>query len=395
MGEINLLFLGYWSVTDGLSEATIRPHLIALSRLSQVRKIIYLSIERHDQRVEFIWNIPKVEHIPFYSPKRLFMIDKITDFINIPNKIASLCRTYEINKIFCRTSLAGALGYLVWRQCRIPFYVESFEPHAAYMQESGVWNKLGIRYQLQLYFEKQQKERASGLMPVSNNYKKYLKEEEGVKLFIESIPCTVDSNNFVFNIQKREKIRRDLKINENALVGVYVGKFGGIYYDSEAFKFFSQLFEKISNLHLIILSGDKKEIIEDKLKKAGCPINYCWVGKTSHDTVADYLSASDFAFNFHLKTNHSFALSPIKNGEYWANGLPILISKGIGDDSDIIMNEGGGLIVNYEGDLNDLDKLIDMIPATNQRTNNQMVRNCLSYRNRDIIKLVYKTIINS
>jgi hypothetical protein len=36
----------------------------------------------------------------------------------------------------------------------------------------------------------------------------------------------------------------------------------------------------------------------------------------------------------------------VKNGEYWANGLPLIIAENIGDDSDIAKNYEAGSVCN-------------------------------------------------
>jgi hypothetical protein len=74
------------------------------------------------------------------------LLGKILDFIKIPNKLKQYCTDYQIDKIIARGSPAGALAYLTWKKIKVPFIVESFEPHADYMLESGVWRKRDLRY---------------------------------------------------------------------------------------------------------------------------------------------------------------------------------------------------------------------------------------------------------
>ena len=80
----------------------------------------------------------------------------------------------KIDFIIARGAAAGALAYKAFKKTKVPFYVESFEPHAAYMLESSVWSKNDPRYLFQKRWEGKQKKYATGLMPVSNNYKKQL-----------------------------------------------------------------------------------------------------------------------------------------------------------------------------------------------------------------------------
>ncbi len=387
---MNILYLGYWSVLDGLSESTIRPHLEVLDSISEVNEIIYLSIERTADVVVCSWPIAKMDFIPFYSPPKSLFRDKLFDFTQLPDLLVRLCKARSIDKIICRSSLAGAIGYLVWKRVKIPYYVESFEPHADYMLESKVWKKWDIRYRLQKFFEKRQKQTASAIMPVSNNYKAHLIEEGQVNCPIEVVACSVDLEKFQFDQNKRKEVRQQLEITELATVGIYVGKFGGIYYEEEAYDFIKNCNDQIGGFHLLVLTAEPKDRITNSLQAAGFPIERCRVAKVKHHEVASYLSAADFAFNFHKRTKWSFALSPIKNGEYWASGLPIVIANGIGDDSDIInKSRQGGMVVDFKQGLQTqiLQKVIDQCAM--ERARNECVALARQYRDPKIVRDVY------
>jgi hypothetical protein len=125
-----------------------------------------------------------------------------------------------------------------------------------------------------------------------------------------------------------------------------VGKFGSIYYDKEAFDLYRHAFDFFGDsFRLIILSGDNHAEIISKLQAAQIDLRKVTVRKVPHHEVCEYLSAADFAFSTIKPVPSRLYCSPIKNGEYWANGLPILIERGIGDDSLIIETEGGGVIL--------------------------------------------------
>lgn len=395
---MNILYIGYWSVTEGLSEATIKPHLEILANMENINRIVYVSIERSKEKVKCTWDIPKMEHIPFYSPPKPFFLDKIYDFTVLPKQLILLCAAQKITKIICRTTLAGAIGYLIWGKTRIPYYVESFEPHADYMLKSEVWTKFDPRYWLQYYFEQKQKLTASGLFPVSENYRRKLNNQEKIRCPIEVIPCSVDINKFQFKKSHRIAIRKHYNLSESVIVGIYVGKFGDIYYDNEAFIFFKSCLNYFDDFFLFVLTPQDQVLIENKFKQVEYPLEKCWLGKVDHNEVSHYLSASDVAFSLHKTSQCSMAFSPIKNGEYWANGLPILTSEGIGDDSDIIKKEGGGLVVDFEQIMSNEQfmKLFLLIQVSNNnRNSNLSVNNGLVFRGNNIVKLTYKKLINN
>ena len=155
---MNILYIGYWAFHDGLTSSTILPHLRLLAEFAEVKKVIFTSIERDKSMTHFRMHINKVEHVPLYSTSStLTLLNKFYDFSVFPKKLAKVCKENKIDIIICRCSPAGALGYLVWKKTQIPFIVESFEPHADYMLELGVWKKWDPRFLLERYWEKKQK----------------------------------------------------------------------------------------------------------------------------------------------------------------------------------------------------------------------------------------------
>ena len=133
---------------------------------------------------------------------------------------------------------------------------------------------------------------------------------------------------------------------EEATIGIYVGKYGGLYYEAEAFHIYKHCFETIPGFRLIILSPHPQEEILQHLGQSSIDIAKVYITSVPHTEVPAFLSAADFAFATYKPGPSKRFLSPIKIGEYWANGLPVLLTEGVGDDSDIIKQEGGGATFN-------------------------------------------------
>ena len=391
---MRLLFVSYWGVREGLTSATVLPHLKILSRLSAVEKILFCSIERNGIGVQNL-GIEKVEHIPLFSlPSRSILLTKFTDFNSFSVQIMKLCKESDIDLIICRSPMAGAIGYMVWKRTKIPYIVESFEPHADSMLESGVWKRFDPRLWIQKYFEFKQKRTAKMILPVSDHYFTVLLKEGIEEGRIVTMPCCISLSDFEFDPVRRIRKRAELKIQENEIVGIYVGKFGGIYYDDEAFSLFKSSFIYFGeSFRLVILSADNYDDIIAKMKKYEIPLHRIHLSEEAHKNVPDYLSAADFAFSTIKPVSSRLYCSPIKNGEYWANGLPILTEYGIGDDSDIIMKEGGGIILSMS---NPNASFADLQGLLNQgRLHLAKSISKIAYRHRrlELVEDIYKSII--
>ena len=392
MSGLNIMFISYWGINEGLTQATVIPHLKILSEFEQVNSIIYVSIERDNQELAPL-SIDKVVHKPIYSKNiKPYYLNKIYDFIWIPKSLIGCCITNSISKVICRGSPAGALGWMIWRKTKISFYVESFEPHADYMLESKVWKKYDPRYWLQKYWEKKQRQTATLLMPVAKSYGKFLLES-GIredKIFV--VPCGVDTAKFKFNNEDRIKIRKHYKIPTQSFVGVYVGKFGGMYLDYEALYFVKRALQNLMDLYVIIISPSMSREIETEISNiSAITKRLTIIMGADQEEIAQYLSAADFGFAFYKPTPSTKYLSPIKFGEYWASGLPILSLSKVGDEH--------GFKMGFAHTINNHDEVNVFFSKRQQLTNikfkNDIVKFAQENRGYKFVSEAYEKVLSA
>lgn len=386
-GKRRILYLGYWGIGDVLTASSVLPTLRALSAMENVSEVVFCSIERNGPAAA-IDLPPKVKHIPLYS-----RFGKLYDFVVFPMIIWQLMGKYNINTAIGRSSLAGGMMLQVAALRKIPIIVESFEPHADYMVESDIWERDAFRTRWTHRMESKLKSRALHLLPVSENYKEQLIHEKVSPNRISVVPCTVRPDQFSFDENARVKIRRQLAIN-NLVVGIYIGKFGGIYYEQEAFEQFRAAFSYFGGrFAMIILTAQAN--VPSMLKQYMSDVDQSRVKILSvpHNQVPDYLSAADFAFSTIKPAPSRRFCSPIKHGEYWANGLPILVEEGIGDDSDIIAREGGGVILYRPAYRGAFEKIDAMIKQGRSEIYSHIRGLAIKYRNEKFIESTYRSIL--
>jgi glycosyltransferase involved in cell wall biosynthesis len=352
---MRILFLSYWGLEDPLTVSTVLPHIQVLQERADVEHVLLVTIERGAAALQPPAFRPsfaagKVTFVPLCSPPgRNLLVTKTDDFLRFPRTLAHLVQQHRIELIVGRGAPAGALAYLVWQKTKTPFVVESFEPHADYMLESGVWQRYDPRYLFQRYWEGKQKQLARGLMPVAENYRQQLIQEGVAAQQIVTVPCSVNLGAFAYDAMAGQRVRQQLNFPAEAVVGIYVGKFGDIYYDAEAYELFRAAATHFGErFRLIVLTPNPLEEVRAKLAVVGLDSGRSFVTKAAHHEVPSYLSAADFAFAPIKPAECRRFCSPIKVGEYWANGLPVLLTEGVGDDSDIIKQEGGGAIFNLK-----------------------------------------------
>lgn len=397
---MKIFYISYWGVSEGLTVSTVFPNLKILSEDERIDSIEFFTVERSaDHNFKDKFNpINKVNHHPIYSKNLgFFLFTKIGDWLRIKNTISQYAKKMKPDLVICRGAMAGAFGSMLFNKYAIPFVVESFEPHADYMTESGVWKKNGLRYSLQKKTETAIKKQAKYLITVSHNYYRHLRDVEAIAdNRLKMVPCTVNASQFRFDAAARDLIRQKLGIREDAKVGIYLGKFGSIYYDSEAFEVFKRAEQYFESFFLILLSPEDKDILLKKLNAVHFPTDKVWIGTVAHAEVPSYLSAADFAFSTIKPADCRLFCSPVKDGEYWANGLPILLPDKIGDDSDIIKTEGGGAIidVNQPTSLDKAFKVIEKMMDKGPAGRNEIAALATKHRDPQKSLIVYKEILD-
>lgn len=397
---MKIFYISYWGVSEGLTVSTVFPNLKILSEDERIDSIEFFTVERSaDHNFKDKFNpINKVNHHPIYSKNLgFFLFTKIGDWLRIRNTISQYAKKIKPDLVICRGAMAGAFGSMLCNKYAIPFVVESFEPHADYMTESGVWKKNGLRYSLQKKTETAIKKQAKYLITVSHNYFRHLRDVEAIAdNRLKMVPCIVNASQFQFDDAARDLIRQKLGIRQDSKVGIYLGKFGSIYYDSEAFDVFKRAEQYFESFFLILLSPEDKDILLKKLNAVHFPTDKVWIGTVAHAEVPSYLSAADFAFSTIKPADCRLFCSPVKDGEYWANGLPILLPDKIGDDSDIIKTEGGGAIidVNQPTSLDKAFKVLEIIMDKGPAGRNEIAALAIKHRDPQKSLIVYKEILD-
>ena len=378
---MRILYLSNWSVNDALFKSSALPTIEVLSNYDFVQKITIITFETEKTKNIFSKST-KIGHHPilyrsYLSSSSIYLIKTLIG--NLKLLLMSTLSNYDI--VIARG--ATSLNYLLlYHFGKTGLIIESMEPHSLYMKDSQVWREDGIKYRIQSYIENHFKSKAKGLLPVTKSYKNKLIDEGISSKKIRVLPCTVDIERFKFDEKIRKQTRHKLNLG-NEIVGIYVGKFGDIYLKNEAFDIIQIANEYFNgNFSTIVLSPMNQMEIQ---KLVPSSINVI-IKKVSHKDVNQYMSAADFAFSFVKPGESKIYCSPIKNGEYWANGLPILQHSNIGDDSDIIMKEEGGAIfqtLDKQSILSSLSTIKSILNKSDHRTK----INAIAKRHRDRVMI--------
>jgi glycosyltransferase involved in cell wall biosynthesis len=208
-------------------------------------------------------------------------------------------------------------------------------------------------------------------------------------------PACVDLEKFS-SFEKNISLIKELGF-ENKIVCVYAGKLGGIYLKEEVFDFIKLCYDQWKdNFRFLMLTNATKEEINIEIQRINLPENIVVSKFVYHDEVPRYLSLGDFAINPVKPVPTKRYCTSIKDGEYWAMGLPVVISPQISDDSEIIEKENTGIVVNFS-DKVALVRAIEKLEALlkdNVGLKEKIRKIAVRYRSFEIARGVYKEIYN-
>lgn len=244
---------------------------------------------------------------------------------------------------------AGAGGYLVSKLTGKKLIIDSFEPHAEAMLESKTWEKNSLAFKILWNLEKWQTAHASAFIPCVLEMKNYAKNRYGIDVterLLESKPACVDLNLFDFSKRKDPKLLEKLGLKDK-IVSVYAGKFGSSYLEKEIFDFWKVCHNFWEDkFRVLILTSHKEDEINLYCKVSGLDRNIVTTQFVFHEHIPSYIGLGDFGVTPFKPAASKRYGTPIKTGEYWSMGLPVVITPNISDDSDTIEKYKIGSIMN-------------------------------------------------
>lgn len=400
-GKKNILVLTQWSYKDALIQAYTLPYVKIIAKyLPEGSKIYLVTFEQKSHKIqqselkEIKYELEENGiHLLNFSYST-FGIISLIKYSFAFFSLLFVIFTKKIKFIHAWCTPAGALGFALSIFTGKPLIIDSYEPHAEAMVENKTWNKNSFKYRLLFYFEKKQSQRAKTIISTTEGMKDYALKKYGVDLdnFYVKPACT-DMKIFSINKKKDKNLSAELQ-TINKIVCVYAGKFGGIYLSKEVFDFFRESEKKWGDkFRALLLTPTPKEELNKLAKDSGFDPTKMIVRFVDHKDISRYMGLGDFAITPVKPIPTKKYCTPIKDGEYWGLGLPVVITAGISDDSEIIEKFNAGAVIKElttSGYKNAIDKIELLL---NDETTALRIHNIAEkYRSFEIADKIYKSI---
>ncbi|MCK4793713.1 MAG: glycosyltransferase, partial [Desulfobacteraceae bacterium] len=155
---------------------------------------------------------------------------------------------------------------------------------------------------------------------------------------------------FCFDRAARRQIRKECDFGDNEKVICYSGGLSRWQRVADILSLCCQISKMRENFKFLFLTQQvnqlRRMILGKKLAAERCVIRSCMPQE-----VPQYLSAADAGIILRDDIAVNNVASPIKIGEYLGCGLPVILTRGIGDYSEMIGEAGVGVVLDDSGDV--------------------------------------------
>jgi len=350
----NILVLTYFSFTDALIQTYTLPYVrIIRKEIPKFSTLTLFTIEKknlsidREERAKIKKKLADEGIKWMYINYEPFGVKAFLRWIVVVPHLLIYTWRNRIDFIHCWATAAGAIGFWISLFSGSHLVIDSYEPHAEAMVENGTWKRRGWAFRILFMLEKWQSKHAYAVIAATSSMKEYSFEKYKTsfdRFFVK--PACVNLKMFSLQQKKDGSLIKQLELT-NKIVCVYAGKFGGIYQKQEVFEFLKVADDYWKPVfRVILLTSHTDREINEMCKVAGLDENIIIRKFVSHQEVPSYMGLADFGITPVKPTATKRHCTPIKDGEYWALGLPIVIPANISDDSYIIAQHNAGAILN-------------------------------------------------
>lgn len=349
----NVLALTYWSYKDALVQSAVLPYLRMMRKhLPEGSEVFLLTAEMPHLRMSDEERRSAEESLAAEGVRLLtveytrFGARAAARLSGLVPRLLRLCRAEHVRHLHAWGPTAGGVGYFLSKLTGLPLVLDTYEPHAESMIEVGWWTRESKGFKLMFLLERLQSRRAHAVIATARGVRDYAREKYGVefeRFYVK--PATVDLNVFSPERARDPELARALGL-EGKLVCVYAGKVGGIYLDREMFDFFKAAGEHWGErFRVLMLTDAPPERVRALAAASGLAPDVVTSKFVEFRDVPRHMALGDFAINPVRPVPTKRYCTSVKDGEYWAMGLPVVITPNIGEDSDLVRDRRIGAVV--------------------------------------------------
>jgi glycosyltransferase involved in cell wall biosynthesis len=355
---VKVLYLTYDGLLEPLGQSQVLPYVRILARKGV--EVHLLSFEKPRDlaegrgRDELAASLAQdgISWTPLRYHKRPSALSTMYDIGRGALEAVSICRRCGIRLLHARSYVPQLMAWLATRliPARTLFDMRGFWVDERV--EGGIWPATGALFRLGKWWERRLLSNAHGLVVLAGAAIPHLERLAGrpIQVPVEVVPTCANLQRFR-PAPDRASLRRELGLQIEGFVLLYVGSLGTWYLGPETFKMAEAMSRLMDDFTFVVLTR------ETERARALIPpalADRTIVRTVSHTEVPRWMAAADSGLSLVRPTFSKIASCPTKLGEYLACGLPVASTSGIGDVEEFL-SDGCGVLVG-EGSEEELDR---------------------------------------
>ncbi|MCF8463878.1 MAG: glycosyltransferase [Flavobacteriales bacterium] len=383
---MNVLYLSYDGLTDGLGRSQVLPYLFGLRKLEHTFTIVSFEkkapYKRDRNAIQKLVDETGIKWIPLKYTSSPPIFSTIYDVYKLIKTVEKIHQKTPFDIIHCRSYITSLVGLRMQKKYNVKFVFDMRAFYADERVDGGLWNlKNPIFNTVYNYFKRKEVEflsNANHSISLTEKGKNIIHSWKNVKnqpVQIEVIPCCADLEHFhpsKIDLPLQSDLKSKFRMAEDDFVITYLGSIGTWYMLNEMLDFFKVLLEKCPNSKFLFITTDKPETIVPKVQERMIPLDRIIISPAKREEVPTFLSLANAAIFFIQPVFSKSGSSPTKHGEMLGMGLPVIANSGVGDVDRIIEDTNSGILVReftteaYEKAVNQIDELLKIPVSTLQ-----------------------------
>jgi glycosyltransferase involved in cell wall biosynthesis len=361
-----VLYVVYWGAVEPLGRALVLPTVKRLTTLGPRITLVTFDKPADTARSADVNEVADflraagVRWLPLRYHKRPQVPATAFDVAHgVARGVAERLRDRP-DVVHARTFVGGLIGLPLSRLTGAPliYHNEGFYPDE--MVDGGFWEEGSRPHRIARSLERRLYARADTIFSLSYTGKEVIESLETVRTKgtpVEVVPSCVDLDHF----RPREPVAE----RNGRLRLVYVGSVGGRYLIDRIGAFARVARESTPGARLDVITAADPAVVRAALAASELQED-AWSSKfVPYDQLPHALGVHDAGLCFHSHGLSAAGGSSTKVGEYWAMGIPVIATTGLGDVDEIVARERVGVVVRdhseqaYRAALDELARLLD------------------------------------
>jgi len=361
-----VLYLVYWGAAEPLGQSIVLPPVIKLAAMGATVTLITFEkpadlVRRSEvERIRATLEGHRVRWVPLRYHKRPKGPAKLLDVLHGVGAGLRQAVRQRPDIVHARTFVGGVMGALLAPLvgAKFIYHAEGFYPDE--QVDGGFWAEGSLPHRAARLVERVLYSRADGIIVLSERAKAVVERLPAVQRRTTSVivvPSCVDLELFSAVGRPPWHAARELRF-------VYIGSIGGRYLFKRVAEFAATAYRRLGRVSLRVLTGTERGSVEAVLRDSGLPRDAWSIESVPHSSMPEELSRQDVGFFLFTRGISEHGCSPTKVGEYWAMGLPVVITPNVSDTEDIVRRERvGAVLPEFSGETYErvLDELVALL----------------------------------